>query len=230
MDLPPVVAPPGGCAPDTLVRLVVRNVSPGLAAADPRAQPRLMYRRSSIYMRTEEPPDPSHNGAKMLFIVSEPDIWIVDASTRSGRHSRDAGPQFEVHAPILPNLADLPPAFQALEFGCEAAFVAANAPEVRRTLAWGETTAALHALTAGDQTVALLMDERRGAPLMVSYLRKGKPVWVVRYDEFRADLPEHPELFQPSKSTRIQEAPPPGAPPLITPQAPRPETPLRQPR
>jgi hypothetical protein len=228
LQLPPEQAGPpvmpldagGGCAPEKLVRLVVRNISPGLAAGDPRAQPRVMYRRGGQFLRTEDQPDPNHNGAKAVYIIAEPDVWAIDLSTRTGRHNVDPGPDFGVHAPILPLVADLPPAFRALEFGCEAAFVTANAPQAQRSVPWGETTAALHTVTVGDQTLALLMDSRRSEPLLISYLRQGKPVWVVRYDEFRADLPDRPELFQPPKSVTFQEGPPAGArPPLATPPA-----------
>ncbi|HET6969543.1 MAG TPA: hypothetical protein VFH92_00335 [Phenylobacterium sp.] len=216
---PPVLPIPGTCSPAKLVRLVVRNISPGLAAGDPRAQPRVMYRRGATYLRSEEQPDANRNGAKAVVIVAEPDAWAIDLSTRTGRHSIDRGPDFAVHAPILPLVQDLPPVFKGLEFGCEASFVAANAPQAQRTVPWGETLAALHSVTVGDQTVALLMDSRRAEPLMVSYLRQGKAIWVVRYDEFRADLPDRPDLFMPPKSVVIEEAPAPGAaqPPQPTP-------------
>jgi hypothetical protein len=213
-----------GCAPERLVRLVVRNVSPGLPASDARAQPRVIYRRGAMLLRTEELPDPGRNGQTALFIISEPDIWAVDLSTRNGRHSTDPGPSFEVHAPVLPLTQSLPPLFRTLEFGCEAAFVAANAPQPQRVVPWGETTAALHSVTVGDQTVALLMDNRRATPLLISYVRQGKPVWVVRYDDYRADLPDRPDLFQPSRAFKFQEAPvssPLGSPPPAPPPEPK---------
>lgn len=228
LDLPPSAAPPvqplgGSCAPEKLVRLVVRNISPGLAAADPRAQPQLIYRKGGAYLRTEGQPDLARNGAKAIFVVAEPDVWTIEISSRRGRHSVDPGPDYGVHAPILPLTGDVAPLFQGLEFGCEAAFVAAHAPRAQRTVAWGEATAALHVATVGDQSLAILMDERRSQPLLISYVRQGKPVWVVRYDEFRADLPDRPELFMPARGVTFEEGPPPGVrppKPLDTPAKP----------
>lgn len=233
LDVPPVVPfpktqplPPGADAPapspgagpegqgafcdaDRTVRLVVRNVSPGLAAIDPRAQPRTIYRRGTSQLRVEEQPDMARNGSKSLFLITEPHVWTIDVGQRAGVHSMDPGPIFEAHAPILPASPQVAPAFRGLEYGCEAAFVAATAPQPQRTIAWGEIQATVHGVTAGDQSLAILMDARRQTPLMISYIVQGKPKVVVRYDEYRGDLPDRPELFLPGKGLRITEAPPP---------------------
>jgi hypothetical protein len=109
----------------------------------------------------------------------------------------------EVRAPILPAASDLPPTFRTLEFGCEAVFVARHAPTPERTVAWGPAKATLHTVTVGTQSVALLMDLRRERPLMISYQRAGKLVFVLRYDDYRLNLPERPELFAPPKNVKL---------------------------
>ena len=202
----PGVAIAQGCAPERLVRMTIRNISPGLAAADPRAQPRVIWRQGAKLLRSEESPDLATGGAAMVVIISEPDIWTFNLANRRGGHALDPGPVLEVQAPILPVIPDLPPDFRTLEFGCEAAFVAAHAPQPVRNVPWGKTVLAAHMATVGDHSIAFLMDSRRSAPVLISYARAGAPVFAIRYDAWRADLPEQPDLFLPPKNVQITEA------------------------
>lgn len=206
----PSVVTAQGCAPERLVRMTIRNISPGLAAADPRAQPRMLWRQGAKLLRSEESPDLATGGATMVVIISEPDIWTFNLSSRRGGHALDPGPVLEVQAPILPVSPDLPPQFRTLEFGCEAAFVAAYAPQPARNVPWGKTVLAAHMATVGEHSIAFLMDSRRSAPVLISYARAGAPVFAIRYDAYRADLPEQPDLFLPPKNVQITETP--GAP------------------
>src|SRR5205085_7864589 len=107
---------PNGCAPMGLFRTVVRNVTPGLMAADRAAQPRTFYRFGSKFFRSEEAPNPG-SGDQNIIIVSEPDIWVLNVPSKRGRHAMDSGTLQEVRAPILPAALDTPPAFRTLEFG-----------------------------------------------------------------------------------------------------------------
>jgi len=218
VDTPPVIAPPppvlvpapASCAPAALFRTVIRNISPGLAASDSRAQPRQLWRHGSKFLRSVQQPMP--NGDQAVFIVAEPDIWVINEATRTGRHSVDPGPVFEVRAPILPMAKDMPPELRSLEFGCEAEFVARYAPQSQQIINWGAAKAGIHIYSSGEHSVAILMDTRRSGPVMISYLRGGRPVFVLRYDEYRHGLPDRPDLFAPGKSVKIteveKEAPP----------------------
>lgn len=199
----------GRCMPQMLFRATIRNVSPGLQAFDKQAQPRTIYRQGTTFLRVEEQPDPQR-GDQILVIVAEPDLWTLNLATRQGRHAVDPGPVLEVKAPILPPSLDMPEPFKALEYGCEAAFVAQFAPRQQRVVPWGATVAVLYGVTIENQGVAILMDQKRNEPLMISYMRDGKPVYVIRYDEYRQGLPEKPALFAPPKSYKITEAPPGG--------------------
>lgn len=229
-DLPAMLAPPKPdvatevppCRPRSLVSMTVRNITPGLQAADPRAQPRRMWRLGATYLRSLEQPvispalqDPKAPMARQsLMIVAEPDIWIIDTASRQARHSLDKGPVFEVRAPILP-LGDTPLEFRTLEYGCEAEFVAVRAPIAQKTVRWGGVDAAIHTYVVGTASLAILMDDRAGEPLMITYLRDQRPVLVIRYDEYRQGLPEQPELFRPPADVQITEASDvPGARPL----------------
>ncbi len=197
--------PAEACAPGQLVRVVYRNVSPGLAASDPAAQPRILWRIASTFLRSEEQPDPA-SGVQTLVIVSEPDLWVINLTDRTGRHAIDPDPSQIVRAPIVP-MPDAPPIFQSLEFGCEADFVRANAPAPQSRTKWGDGPAQLHVLTQGEHSLAILMDSRRNTPLLISYLRQGRPVLVVRYDDHRTGVPAREDLFRPPGFVKLQEAP-----------------------
>lgn len=212
LALPAPGPPVDACAPPQLFRAVIRNISPGVPAAARAAQPRVLYRKGAIFMRSEEEVDPV-SGDQMVVIVAEPDVWMINLADRTGRHTLDPGPELVVRAPILPP-GQVPPQLLKLEFGCEPEFIAEFAPEPERVLPWGSEKAALHRVSVGEHSVALLMLERRNRPLMVSYLRQGRPVVVYRYDDYRHGLPDRPQLFAPDRNIRITKiAPGEGAPP-----------------
>jgi hypothetical protein len=191
----------------------VRNVTPGLQAADPRAQPKRLWRKGGRFLRSLEQPvvsqqlqDPKAPMARQaLVIISEPDVWIIDQASREGRHTLDKGPVLEVRAPILlPGSA--PPEFMSLEYGCEAEFVTVRAPMAQRTVRWGGIDAGIHTYTVGAASLAILMDDRTGEPLLITYVNEGRPLYIVRYDEYRQGLPDQPELFRPPADIKIVEA------------------------
>ena len=220
-DVPPIVAPPKPdvaadvppCQPRSLVSITARNVTPGLQAMDPRAQPKRIWRTGGRFLRTLEQPvvsarlqDPKAPLARQaLVIIAEPDVWMIDTASRAGRHTVDKGPVLEVRAPILPQ-GGAPPQFMALEFGCEAEFVAVHAPRAQKTIRWGEIDAAIHTYSIGAHSLAILMDDRAGEPLMVTYVRENRPIYIVRYDSYETGLPDRPELFRPPPDVKITES------------------------
>ena len=191
------------CAPAQVVRIVYRNISPGVPAAASEAQPRTLWRIGSSFLRSEEQPDPT-TGMKTLILVSEPNIWIVNLTDRTGSHSIDPDPSGKIRAPIIP-LTDVPPPFLSLEYGCEAEFVAAYAPQAQSVRPWGDTLAELHVLRVAEHSLAILMDSRRKTPLLISYLRSGQPLLVIRYDDHRTGLKEREDLFRPPSSVKFKE-------------------------
>lgn len=192
------------CAPAKMARMVVRNISPNLQAAAPQAQPRTIYRLGSTHLRSEESPDPSR-GTHNIVVVAEPDIWAFNMVSRQGQHQVDPGPDLTVHAPLTPVTPDVPALFKTLEYGCEPEFVARNAPQPARVMAWGSDKANMHVVTIGDQSLSILMHERRQAPLLVIYAKQGRPVFAVRYDEWRVDLPPRDNLFQAPPGVKFTE-------------------------
>jgi len=218
---PPLIAPPKPdvatevppCQPRSLVSMTVRNVTPGLQAMDPRAQPKRLWRKGGRYLRSVEQPvvsqalqDPKAPMARQaLVIIAEPDIWMIETASKEGRHSLDPGPVLEVRAPIL-TPGSAPPEFMSLEYGCEAEFVTVRAPVAQKTVRWGGIDAGIHTYTVGTASLAILMDDRTGEPLMITYVNQGRPIYIVRYDEYRQGLPDQPELFRPPPDVKIIEA------------------------
>lgn len=214
----PTVMPP--CRPPALVSMTFRNLTPGLQAVDPRAQPKTMWRKGGQFLRTLEQPVVSAalqdaKGTPMarqaLVIVAEPDIWLIDTASREGRHSLDKDPALEVRAPIVP-LGGAPPEFLALEYGCELEFVALRAPTPKSKVRWGDIDAAIHTYAIGGASLSILMDDQAGRPLMITYVQDGQPKLIVHYDSYERGLPEPPGLFRPPPGVKIQEAPAEAAP------------------
>lgn len=243
LDLPPIIPPSTSgsgqplCAPQKLVRLVVRNISPGLAAAAPQAQPRVIYRQGAIYLRSEESPDPQRG--QPIVVIAEPDIWMFNPATGTGQHQTDPGPELVVRAPVLPLSPDLPPAFRTLEYGCEYDFLMrANSQVLRQDIPWGETRATMRQVVEGEHVVSILLNERRQTPLLVAYAKAGRTLVLIRYDDYRTELPDRPALFARPSQMRIDETPrgaprpPPQAQPAPArpPQGARPPPQPRRPR
>lgn len=203
---PQVGPPPAACSPTSLARIVIRDISPGVAAADPRAQPRTMYRRGATQFRSEEQPDMGRGGETRLVVISEPDVWMIDLARGQGAHSLDPGPELIVQAPVLPNTPDLPALFRTLEFGCEAAFVAAHAPTPSQIGSWGLSKIGIHGLSAGDYSLAFLVDSATLRPVIITYSKAGAVVFALRYDAYQVDQPDDASLFRPPASVQIIEA------------------------
>ena len=199
----PALAQP--CAPGTLTRIVYRNVSPGLAAEAPQAQPRTLWRQGALFLRSELQPTPGAP-SEPLVIVAEPEIWMIDPVKRSGQRSLDPGPMMFVSAPILA-MPEVPAAFRALEFGCEAAFIAAHAPQPAGNLNWGSRPAARHVLADGGHTLTVIMDRRSKRPLMLTYDRDGATVIALRYDDYDDKQPPQKGLFAPPRGMKITDVP-----------------------
>lgn len=106
-------------APEKMIRIVAREVSPGVAAESFRAQPKTLYRLGTRYGRVEELPNPA-SGLHLLAVMNEPDVWMVNRRDGTGRHIIDPDPSFHVGAPVF-EWPGLPATLADLEHGCERA-------------------------------------------------------------------------------------------------------------
>jgi hypothetical protein len=78
----------------------VHREDPEIMTGSVLAQPKVMYRAGTKYCRVEEAED-SQNKIHGLFIVDEPDAWMINLYDKLARHVVDPGPTFNCKLPIF---------------------------------------------------------------------------------------------------------------------------------
>lgn len=96
------------CIPHKVLKIVTVLDSEG-------EEPHTMYRLGDRYGRLESP--------ATLFVVSEPDVWVVNRADMTGEHALDPDDPPKFHAPILDDNDSK--FWRQLEFGCEEPFMKA---------------------------------------------------------------------------------------------------------
>lgn len=185
--------------PKTMIKVEVILQSPDVPAGSFGAKPKTMFRAGSRYCRIEEAPDPEH-GIDSLLIINEPDYWMVNLQTKTGKHGLDTGPTFNCRMPIFPNDAS------ELEFGRELEYFKGkgSSPEKGPVLQTKQTTA--YRLDLGDANFALFTFGSPEHPLAVGRVRgeKNDIFWYSGY----GDLPFDPKLFTKPENVKIEEMKP----------------------
>jgi len=190
------------CAPDKLVKITASNVTPGIATGSFAAQPKVYYRIGSDKLRIEEALDDA-NGIHGLVVVAEPNIWMANLYDNTGKHVVDPGPTFYARAPVFG--AILSPKLRSLEFGCEAAFLAANAPKPVSSELVGSDRLDVYRIEDGTDAVELLEQPGRNIPAFARYYQQGNLKMVLRYDSYLTGLPDDPALFTAPSNVRYVE-------------------------
>lgn len=194
------------CAPQKLIHIITVNVTPGIPAESFAAQPRSLYRIGSDKLRMEEAADPA-NGIHGIIVVAEPNIWMANLYDNTGKHMVDPGPTFFAEAPVLGGQG-IPSKLAALQFGCEAEFIAANAPSRVRTEQVGNAHFDVYRVEDGADAVEILERQGTNTPAFTRYYRGGKIALVLRYDLYSTGLPNDPNLFVPPSGVRYAGAAP----------------------
>jgi hypothetical protein len=196
------VAHAAACAPPAMVRMVVRDVTPGMPADGHAAKPWVTYRQGSGNIRMEEAEDPARK-LHLLIVTHEPDTWFVNLTDNSGNHIVDPGPTFAAHAPIFTGKG-VSPEITALEYGCEAAFVAAKAPKPESRTTVGGEPLAIHVFRKGEERVEISMTAK-GAPRQAAYYRGQTLLKLFRYDAYVSGMALNPVLFSAPKGVAYAE-------------------------
>ena len=191
------------CAPAGTVHIVTTETTPGLDPTSFDAKPKSLFRQGAKRSRLEEQPD-EVNGVQALAVVDEPNIWMADLASRTGRHLVDPGPELATHAAVFSD-EKVSPRILDLEFGCEAAFIAANAPKIDRTETINSVPLDVHRFTDGFEAVEILNKHGFDEPLLARYYRDGKLAWVIRYDLYDTDAPTDPDMFTAPKGVKFQD-------------------------
>lgn len=94
----------------------------------------------------------------------------------------------------------------SLEYGCEAAFLAANAPKPNRTEQLGAETFDVYRVVDGTDAIEIL--ERPGAaiPVYARYYDKDGLAVALRYDRYATGLVDDPTLFAPPAGIKFSAA------------------------
>jgi hypothetical protein len=191
------------CAPASLVHIVTTETTPGLDPASFDAQPKSLYRQGAKYSRLEEQQD-DKNQIHGLAVISEPNIWMANLYDHTGRHIVDPNPAQTTEAQVFPD-DRISPKILDLEFGCEAAYIAANAPKVDRSEAIDGVTLDIHRVTDGMEAVEILTKPGAMTPLFARYYRSDKLVWAIRYDLYDVAAAPDPDMFTAPKGVKYVE-------------------------
>jgi hypothetical protein len=183
----------------------VVNVTPGVPAGSFGAEPRGFYRIGSDKLRVEEAADPS-NGIHAVVVISEPNIWMANLFDNTGKHIVDPGPTFFAKAPVF-GAPGPSGKLVGLEFGCEAEFLAANAPKAVRSEQIGNARYNVYRVDDEPDAVEVLELSGTSTPAYARYYHQGKMVELLRYDLYSTAPANDPNLFAPPAGVRYSEAP-----------------------
>lgn len=179
------------CAPEKMVKITYRNVTPG---RNPAAMtPITMYRHTERYGRVEGQGDAA-TGRQQLVIVAEPDVWFVNQADKTGRHVIDPGPTFEFRAPIFAT-PGTPAVFARLETGCELDFVETYAPRPVGELRVDGQILDRHQVSIGPDRVEILVRRGLRQVYSVAHYRGEKVQTMFRYLDYAIDLTPDMALF-----------------------------------
>jgi len=195
--------------PKTMIRIVARWQSRDIPKESFAAQPKVIYRAGSRYGRTEELPD-REQGIQGLMIFNEPDMWMINLLTKTGKHLLDPGPTFELRMPIFIGAGNAKSAeavqktLYDLEFGKELAYFKGKGAEAQEgPVLEGKPTNA-YVVMAGDSKLYLFTVGHPERPVSVTRGRgeTRETIWYGAYDE----LPFDPKLFTKPEDVKIEEA------------------------
>jgi len=202
----------GEDAPTTMTKLMVKLERADIPKDSFADEPKRMYRAGSRYCRTEENPD-LENGIHGLLILNEPDYWMINRLTKSGRHYVDEGPTCNCRMPIFSGAVEIKTAqdmknpFLEIEFGHELEYFRprSNAPVPGPVLLGKETKN--YVVEVGDSKVVLFTDGDPEAPVAIARSTDKGRQEIYWYGEFEL-VPFDAKLFAPPEGIKIEEAKP----------------------
>jgi|SRR5580704_636670 hypothetical protein len=189
--------------PKTMTKIEVVLQGPNIPAGSFAAKPKVMYRAGTRYCRIEEAED-TENGIHGLAIINEPDSWMVNLTTKTGRHVVDPGPTFNCHLPLF---ADDPgKEATGLEFGWEMQFFKSKGASSHQgeVLQGKQTTQ--YQVEIGSSKLALFTYGTPERPLAVGRVRgdDGEIYWYSGFGELPFDV----KLFARPEGIKIDETKP----------------------
>lgn len=193
--------------PETMVRMVVRLIAPGIKPNSFSALPKTIYRGGSHFARIEDPPD-SRQQIQKLTIIAEPDAYSVNLIDKKGTHAIDQGGQGDLHLPIV---LPFDPKHQLskldkLEFGDEYDFFEdAGAKPESGPLINAKPTDALRLPTPNGDALLILRGGTH-TPVILSWSTK-EGTYKYEYIEY-SEKPFDKSLFTKPSGITYREVPP----------------------
>jgi hypothetical protein len=192
----------------TMTRMTVRIMGPGIKPGSYAALPKIIYRAGSKYARMENAPD-SRARIEKVTIIAEPDAYSIDLIDKTGTHAIDQGGPNDLHLPVVrpfdPNhkLGSL----DRLEFGDELEFfqksggIKSAGPIIN-----GKPTD-LYSLSVGGSWAKLITREGSDIPVFVSWKTK-EGVYRYEYSSYE-NVPFDLKLFSRPDGIKFREIQPP---------------------
>jgi len=177
------------CIPHKLLKIVTAP------DADVPA-PHTLYRLGSRYGRLETPPNTAEN-THLLFIINEPDVWVVNQVDNTGQHFVDDDEKPEFHAPILDSVDSK--FWRQLEFGCEEPFMKAVNARVEQ-LNYGVTQ-----YTHEAEGTSVVLTVAKGKPQRVE-VTTPQTKYAILYLSFEMLDDTSTDRFQKPDKVRFAEA------------------------
>lgn len=188
-------APAAECAPEKMVRIVMRQEIPAPPPDSFAAKSRTLYRHGAKLGRMEEQLNPQ-TGVKSLIVVNAPDVWMADLADKTGRHMKDPAPVPRFRAPILLGTEGLPEPLLSFEFGCEIAFMEASGRRVQEKIKIGDALFDRYDAANGRFSAVLLRNVETGTPAAAGVYKDGELDYLVRYLEYDGAMPPDKSLFE----------------------------------
>lgn len=175
-------------------------IAPGSPTATTDKMTRKLWRLGTKYLRFEDVPNPEAR-THALVIVAEPDLWMVDRTTKTGKHALDPGPTYRVRFPILSK--EPSPRLKELEFGSEIDFFTANkARELPPQTIEGVQFRAL-AVTIDERDLTLYV-RADGRPFQLT-VKAGEVEYSIRITRYLPDLAPDLKVFEPPKEINFAQ-------------------------
>ena len=197
-------------APDSMIKMNVRLMGPGIRPGSSAALPKLIYRAGTRYARMEDAPEARQQIEKVTNIA-EPDAYSVDLMGRTGTHAIDQGGPNDMH---LPMVLPLDPnhrlgALDRLEFGEELDFFQkAGATKTAGPVINGKPTDKYSLEVAGSQA-ELITREESDVAVFVSWTTK-EGTYKYEYSVYQ-EAPFDAKLFSRPSGIKFREILPPTA-------------------
>lgn len=186
-------------AQERMLFVEYRVVSPQLSSSSPETQSRKLWLVGTKYMRFEDVPNPQTK-VHGLIIVAEPDIWVIDRNTNQGQHSKDPGPSYAVHFPML--ASETSPRLKQLEFGREIEFFDSNGAKPRPPQTVDGVSCNVFGMQIDDRDLSLFL-RKDNTPFQVSVKTEAYQ-YSLRILKYEPALEPDLSLFKPPPGVTLK--------------------------